>query len=120
MTNLHYALIAFGVALVAIVVIYNTVQERRARGKAEKAFGERPPDALFDEPAARREPTFGPTAASPAAVPPARVPALDETVPPRFAAEDLDASGAPAAQGSSRIDTVAGILPDHPAVNEQV
>ncbi|MGZ5040276.1 MAG: hypothetical protein ACXWBQ_05990 [Usitatibacter sp.] len=59
MTNLRYALIAFGVLLVVAVVIYNVVQERRARAKAEKAFGGRPPDALFDAPDARREPTLG-------------------------------------------------------------
>ena len=121
MTNLHYALIAFGVALVVIVVIYNAVTERRARGRAEKAFGNRPPDALFDGPEARREPTFGPGSAPIEAVPPARVPAPDETMPPTFAAaEDLDASSAPAAEVSSRIDTVAVILADDPIMSEQL
>jgi hypothetical protein len=119
MTNLHYALIAFGVALVAIVVIYNAVTERRARGKAEKAFGARPPDALFEE--ARREPTFGPADSPIAAVPPSKAPAPDETMPPRFTApEDLDASGAPAAEVSSKIDTVAVILADDPVMSEQL
>ncbi|HSS26745.1 MAG TPA: hypothetical protein VLL50_02225, partial [Usitatibacter sp.] len=60
MSNLQLGLIAFGVALVLAVWIYNVIQERRARGKAEKAFGNRPPDALFDEQSAeRREPTLG-------------------------------------------------------------
>ena len=120
MTNLHYALIAFGIALVAIVVIYNAITERRARGKAEKAFGERPPDALFDGVAARKEPSFGPVAAPIQPVPPSRVAALDETLPPRFAAEDLDATGAPAAEVSNRIDTVAVILADDPVMSEQL
>ena len=118
MTDLHIALIAFGVVLVAIVVIYNVVQERRARGKAEKAFGKRPPDALFDAPVVRREPTLG---ALPAAEPePARAPALDETLPPTSSSEELEATGAPAAAVSSRIDTVAVILADDPVMSEQL
>jgi hypothetical protein len=120
MTNLHYALIAFGVVLVAIVVVYNAVTERRARGKAEKAFGNRPPDALFEDAAARREPTFGPGMDAVEVVPPSKVPAPDETLPPTFAAEDLDATGAPAAEVSSRIDTVAVILADDPIMSEQL
>ena len=120
MTSLHYALIAFGIALVVMVVIYNAVTERRARGKAEKAFGNRPPDALFETPA-RREPTFGPGDAPIEAVPPSKVPAPDETMPPKFSApEDLDAPGAPAAEVSSRIDTVAVILADDPIMSEQL
>jgi hypothetical protein len=119
MTNLHYALIAFGVVLVVIVVIYNTITERRARRKAEKAFGSRPPDALF-EAAARKEPTFGPEGEPVRAVPPAMVPAPDETLPPTYAAEELDATGAPAAEVSSRIDTVAVILADDPVMSEQL
>src|SRR5258707_4428813 len=105
MTNLRYALIAFGVLLVAIVVIYNVVTERRARAKAEKASGGGPPDALFDAPGARREPTLGAMPAADANA--ARMPALDETMPPRDSAEELEAAVAPAAEISSRIDTVA-------------
>ena len=48
MSDLQLALIAFGVVLVVAVVVYNTVQERRARRQAEQDFGERPPDALFE------------------------------------------------------------------------
>ena len=47
MSNLQLGLIVFGIVLVLAVWIYNVVQERRARGNAEKAFGNRPPDALF-------------------------------------------------------------------------
>ena len=119
MTDLHIALIALGVVLVAAVAIYNVVTERRLRGKAEKAFGNRPPDALFDGPAARREPTFGATPAS-AAAPLTKAPPFDETMPPMPAAEELDASGAPAAEVSSRIDTVAVILADDPIMSEQL
>ena len=119
MTDLHIALIALGVVLVAAVAIYNFVTERRLRGKAEKAFGNRPPDALFDTAASRREPTFGPAAPSEPLVP-ARVPALDETMPPPLAAEELDAAGAPSAEVSSRIDTVAVILADDPIMSEQL
>ncbi len=117
MTDLRYALIAFGVVLVVAVVIYNVVQERRARAKAEKAFGGRPPDALFDAPAGRREPTLG---AMPADGHTARaVPALDETMPP-VSSEELEAAVAPAAEISSRIDTVAVILSDDPIMVEQL
>ena len=96
MTDLRYALIAFGVVLVAVVVVYNVVQERRARGKAEKAFGNRPPDALFDAPAGRREPTLG---AMPAGRrrPAGESPAPDQTTPP-VSAEELEAAGAPPPQ----------------------
>jgi hypothetical protein len=118
MTDLRYALIAFGVLLVAVVVIYNVVTERRARAKAEKAFGSRPPDALFDAPGARREPTLG---AMPAAEPhAARAPALDETMPPPASSAELEAAVAPAAEISSRIDTVAVVLSDDPIMSEQL
>ncbi|MGZ5046933.1 MAG: cell division protein ZipA C-terminal FtsZ-binding domain-containing protein [Usitatibacter sp.] len=117
MTNLRYALIAFGVLLVVAVVIYNVVQERRARAKAEKAFGGRPPDALFDAPDARREPTLGALPPSEGAPRPSAAP--DETLPPVSAAE-LEAAVAPAAVVSSRIDTVAVILSDDPIMSEQL
>jgi hypothetical protein len=112
MTDLRYALIAFGVVLVVVVVIYNVVTERRARAKAEKAFGGRPPDALFDAPGARREPTLG-------AIPQPVTTALDRTLPPT-SSEDLEAELAPAAQISSRIDTVAVVLADDPIMSEQL
>jgi hypothetical protein len=120
MTDLQLGLIAFGVALVVVVVIYNVVTERRARRKAEKAFGERPPDTLFDGPAVRREPTLGAMPGNDAATPaPMRPAALDETLPPT-SSEELDAAGAPAAQVSSRIDTVAVILADDLIMSEQL
>ncbi len=117
MSNLQLALIAFGVVLVAAVWIYNVVQERRARGKAEESFGGRPPDALFEE-GDRREPTIGslPGDDVPAA---SRKPALDETFPP-VSASELDTAGAPAAVVNSRIDTVAVILADDPVMSEQL
>jgi ZipA, C-terminal FtsZ-binding domain len=118
MTDLHIALIALGAVLVAGVAIYNVVQERRLRGKAEKAFGSRPPDALFDGPAARREPTFGPAPQDEPEVA-AQAPAFDAALPPA-AGEELEAPGAPAAEVSSRIDTVAVILADDPIMSEQL
>src|SRR6185369_11193528 len=61
MSDLQLALIAGGVVVVAAVAVYNVVQERKARKRAESAFGEQPPDALLGgAPAAeRREPTLG-------------------------------------------------------------
>ena len=50
MTDLQLAMIGIGAVLVGGVFAYNTLQERRARGKAERAFGERPGDALFESP----------------------------------------------------------------------
>src|SRR5206468_12282262 len=111
-------LIAVGVVLVIGVVIYNAIQERRARRQAEQDFGERPPDALFEKPPAeRREPTLGALPGGPDA--PMRGPAPDQTLPP-MRAEELDAASAPAAEVSSRIDTVAVILADHPIMSEQL
>jgi hypothetical protein len=115
-SDLQLALTALGAALVAVVLVYNVVQERRARGKAEQAFGARPPDALFDPPDARREPTLGPV---PQGEPAAKVPALDQTYPP-VPAEELEAAGSPAAEVSSRIDTVAVVLADDPIMSEQL
>ena len=116
MTDLRYALIAFGVVLVVAVLIYNVVAEKRARAKAERAFGDRPPDALFDAPGGRREPTIG---AIPPGEPAAAATPLDRTLPPT-SAEDLEAELAPAAQISSRIDTVAVVLADDPIMAEQL
>lgn len=115
MSDLQLALAAGGGVFILAVIVYNIWQERRARKGAERAFGERPPDALFDRPAIeRREPTLGPVsevstpveAAAPVA---ARVPA-----------EELEAPGGPAAEVSSKIDTVAVILADDPVMREQL
>ena len=117
MSDLQLALAAFGVVVVAAVAIYNVVQERRARAKAEEAFGAAPPDALFEASAARREPTVGPL---PSPEPNARVRPFDETMPPLPQAEELEARGVPGAEVSSRVDTVAVILADDPIMSEQL
>ncbi|HEX4781689.1 MAG TPA: cell division protein ZipA C-terminal FtsZ-binding domain-containing protein [Usitatibacter sp.] len=119
MSSLQLGLVAFGVVLVALVWIYNVVQERRARGKAEKAFGSRPPDALFTEEGERREPTLGELSVMPPEDKRVSLTALDETFPPA-PAEELQAAGAPAATVSSRVDTVAVILADDPVMSEQL
>ena len=120
MSNLQLGLIVFGVVLVLAVWIYNVIQERRARGNAERAFGSRPPDALFEgEPAERREPTLGELSVMPAEAKRVSLAALDETMPP-LDREELEAEGAPAAAVSSRIDTVAVILADDPVMSEQL
>ena len=117
MSDLQLALIAFGVVVVAAVAIYNVVQERRARRRAEKAFGGGPPDALFDVPEARREPTLGPL---PSPQPLSGGRPIDETMPPFPRGEELQAPGVPSAEVSSRIDTVAVILADDPIMSEQL
>jgi hypothetical protein len=59
MTELQIGLVLIGVLAVVAVVVYNWLQERRARRAAERAFGGRHSDVLLDEPHARREPTLG-------------------------------------------------------------
>ncbi len=117
MSDLQLALAAVGVVIVGGVLAFNVMQERRARGKAERDFGEPAPDALLETPPARREPTMNATPGSaPAAV--VRAPAPDETSP-HLQAQEL-AESAPAAEVSSRIDTVAVILADDPIMSEQL
>ena len=115
MSELQLALLAGGGVFIAAVIAYNAWQERRARGRAEQAFGERPADALFEAPGAeRREPSLGEMH---------RAGNLDETLPPtarKVAAEELEAPGGPAAEISSRVDTVAVILADDPVMSEQL
>jgi hypothetical protein len=117
MSELQLYLLAGGAVFVVLVWGYNVVVERKARRRAEEAFGEGPGDALFEKPRAneRREPTMG-------ELPPAPAGGLDETIPPqrRINAEELEAPGGPAAEISSRIDTVAVILADDPVMAEQL
>ena len=113
MSDLQLGLIAAGAVAIALVVIYNAVVERRARARAEKAFGAHAPDALFDE---RREPTIGEL---PPAETGAAAPAMAAAAPPP-GVDELDAGAGPAAEISNRIDTVAVILADDPVMAEQV
>jgi ZipA-like protein with FtsZ-binding domain len=119
MSELQLYLLAGGAVFIVAVIIYNLLQERRARQRAERAFGARAPDALLGEgsgEAERREPTFG-------ALPPgsAEDAELASGGPrPANAAEELDAAGSVSAQVSSRIDTVAVILADDPVMAEQL
>jgi FtsZ-interacting cell division protein ZipA len=119
MSDLQLALLAGGGVFVLAVIAFNLWQERRARGKAEKAFGERPPDTLFDGPKGpieRKEPTIGAipaAAAAPAAVDMA--PVLSRPEP-----EEFEASAGAGAEISSRIDSVAVILADDPIMREQL
>lgn len=122
MSDLQLGLLAAGAVVIVLVLLYNTVQERRARRRAEKAFGHDAGDALFDAPPAaretegRREPTLG------------RLPEAERAEPvlartqaqPLPAAEALALAGGPQAEISSRIDTVAVILADDPVTSEQV
>jgi hypothetical protein len=119
MSELQIYLLAAGAAFIVLVVVYNIVTERRARKRAERAFGDRPGDALFDKvpqrgsPAERREPVLGNMPASDI------VEAAEEVahkVPP----QELEAPGGPMAEITSRIDTVAVILADDPIMEEQL
>jgi ZipA, C-terminal FtsZ-binding domain len=112
MSDLQLALLAGGGVFIAAVIAYNVWQEKRARRRAEQAFGSRPPDTLFED--ERREPTLNASSA-----PTDLVEAAEEiarVVPP----EELEAPGGPAAEISSRIDTVAVILADDPVMSEQL
>jgi hypothetical protein len=55
MTELQIGLLAIGVLVVAGVLAYNAVQERRARREAEHSFRSAHSDALLGEPTSRRE-----------------------------------------------------------------
>src|SRR5687767_8089132 len=115
MSELQLYLLAGGAVFVAAVWGYNVWQERKARGNAEQAFGERPPDALFEPSRGdRREPVIGDLP---------RAGGLDETMPPMGRGAplgELEATVAQGAQISSRIDTVAVILADDPVMSEQL
>lgn len=86
MTDLQIGLAFLGVAAVAAVLVYNRVQERRARRGAERAFASRHEDVLLGEAAdpARREPTLGTPHPAP---PPVRRP---EPVPGALPDERVD------------------------------
>jgi len=120
MSRLQLGLIAIGAVVIVAVIVYNAWVERRARRRAEQAFGGGAGDALFEAggaPGERREPTFGrmPAAGEEADTVLARAEAR-----PLPAAEELAAAGGPEAQISARIDTVAVILADDPVTREQL
>ena len=116
MTDLQLALLALGGIFIVAVIAYNVWQERRARARAEKAFGAEKADALFGAPKAappqRQEPTVG-------RVPPSPEVKI-EPLPRTVAVEELEAPGGPMAEISSRIDTVAVVLADDPVIREQL
>jgi hypothetical protein len=65
MSDLQLALLGLGAVVIAAVVAYNAMQEKKARGRAEKAFGAHDHvDVLLDpdavrQPRERLEPTLG-------------------------------------------------------------
>jgi len=120
MSQLQLALLAVGAVVIVLVLAYNMYAERKARRRAEQAFAGSAGDALFERTPARREPTLG-------ELPPADGadddPVLDHDergIADARAPEELQAPSGPAAQISSRIDTVAVILADDPIMEEQL
>jgi ZipA, C-terminal FtsZ-binding domain len=73
MTDLQIGLLVIGAAAVAGVLVYNRLQERATRRKAEEAFGSKHSDVLMGAPAERKEPTLDAPATTP-------VPASPQTV----------------------------------------
>lgn len=59
MSDLQIGLIAIGAVVVAGVLAYNGLQERRARRAAQRAFGSGHADVLMQDGAERQEPTLG-------------------------------------------------------------
>ena len=114
MTDLQLALLALGGVFIIAVIAYNVWQERRARARAERAFGEPRGDALFKPVPERKEPSIGRTPSS------TEVKAPEEPLPRKLPVEELEAPGGPMAEISSRIDTVAVILADDPVIREQL
>ena len=60
MTEFQLGLLLIGALVVAAVIVYNKMQERRAQRRAEHAFGSQHDDVLLDERTQRREPTLEP------------------------------------------------------------
>ena len=123
MSSLQLSLLAAGAVVIVLVIAYNLWAERRARRRAEQAFEGRAGDALFEAVPARREPTMGELPSIPAADldEPVLAPAAPLPPPaPAAAVEELQAPSGPAAEISSRIDTVAVILADDPIMEEQL
>ncbi|MDH4095471.1 MAG: cell division protein ZipA C-terminal FtsZ-binding domain-containing protein [Betaproteobacteria bacterium] len=58
MSDLQIGLLAVGVLVVALILGYNALQERKARRHAEQIFGSRHADVLMEEGASRQEPRF--------------------------------------------------------------
>lgn len=117
MSDLQLGLLAAGAVFIILVVAYNIWTERRARRRAEKAFAGTAGDALFDEAPVRREPTLGALPERDTEEPIlARADAPPRTLPP----DELEAPGGPAAEVSSRVDTVAVVLSDDPVMSEQL
>ena len=121
MSHLQLALLAAGAVVILLVVAYNFWAERRARRRAEEAFAGRAGDALFEPANARREPTLGELPAIAVSDPdePVLAPAAP-MAPTSAAVEELQAPSGPAAEISSRIDTVAVVLADDPIMEEQL
>lgn len=111
MSDLQLALLAIGAVVIAGVVGYNVVQERKARSRAEKAFGRDHPDVLFDGAGERREPKMGELPE------PAQAPARSAAVPPNAPATDTPG---PEPVVSERIDTIAVVLADDPVARESL
>jgi hypothetical protein len=85
MTDLQTGLLVIGAVAVAGVLVYNRLQERATRRKAEEAFGSRHSDVLMGAPAERKEPTLDdpPAVAPPLATPPPSPPqAVTKPSPP--------------------------------------
>jgi len=123
MSDLQIALGALGLCFIAGVVVYNTVVERRARQRAERAFGTQAPDVLLDAgsaPAPRREPTMGAMPSSADRSEP-QLGRIEEVAAPRRDDDDVDIAHAPSGSDSvisNRIDTVAVVLADDPVRRE--
>ncbi|APV52131.1 hypothetical protein BWI17_22155 [Betaproteobacteria bacterium GR16-43] len=116
-------MLGLGAVFIAGVVVYNTVVERRARTKAERAFGRDHPDVLLETPAvSRKEPTMG--AVEDVARTEPTMGRLDEVKPARSDEDDdrvvAQAPGGSDCVVSARIDTVAVILADDPVTRESL
>jgi hypothetical protein len=119
MSDLQLALIALGAVFVAAVAGYNVLQERKARRRAEAAFGGHRADPLLDPDSDRREPTIGGVPDEPAREP--ALGSLDElTSPIADPAPAVEPEPSGGSILSARIDSIALILADQPVTREQL
>ena len=109
MSELQIGLLAIGTLVVAAVLIYNRVQERRAKHEAERAFRSGHHDVLLRQPAVAHRSENATQGAAGGAVEQGREPAQEALRPPMGAAPTEET-----AQPDPAIDYIIQFAAEHP------